>query len=204
MSGEHKLKEGDEIVQTVETTNNHELLFFSDQASVYKSHADDFKDTKASVMGDYIPAKLGFAEGETTRYMTVLSDYSGYMLFFYENGKAAKVEMSAYATKANRRKLVGAYSDKSPLVAVYYVPQDAEFVLTSTSGRRLLVHTGAIAPKSTRSTIGVQVLTLKGKHTLQSVTPYVKGSLTKESRYRTRSLPAAGGSPPKGAHILTG
>ncbi len=195
MSGEHKLKEGDEIVQTVETTNNHELLFFSDQASVYKSHADDFKDTKASVMGDYIPAKLGFAEGENTRYMAVLSDYSGFMLFFYENGKVAKVEMSAYATKANRRKLVGAYSDKSPLVAVYYVPKDAEFVLTSTSGRRLLVHTGAIAPKSTRSTIGVQVLTLKGKHTLQSVTPYVAGSLAKESRYRTKSLPAAGAMP---------
>ena len=195
MSGEHKLKEGDEIVQTIESSNNHELLFFSDQASVYKSHADDFKDTKASVMGDYIPAKLGFAEGETTRYMTVLSEYTGYMLFFYENGKVAKVEMSAYATKANRRKLVGAYSDKSPLVAVYYVPQDAEFVLTSTSGRRLLVHTGAISPKSTRSTIGVQVMTLKGKHILQSVTPYVAGSLAKESRYRTKSLPAAGAMP---------
>ena len=195
MSGEHKLKEGDEIVQTIETTNNHELLFFGDQCSVYKSHADDFKDTKASVMGDYIPAKLGFAEGESTRYMAVLSDYSGYMLFFYENGKVAKVEMSAYATKANRRKLVGAYSDKSPLVAIYYVPNDAEFILTSTSGRRLLVHTGAIAPKSTRSTIGVQVLTLKGKHTLQSVMPYVAGSLAKESRYRTKSLPAAGAMP---------
>ena len=195
MSGEHKLKEGDEIVQTIESSNNHELLFFSDQASVYKSHADDFKDTKTSVMGDYIPAKLGFAEGESTRYMAVLSEYTGYMLFFYENGKVAKVEMSAYATKANRRKLVGAYSDKSPLIAVYYVPQDAEFVLTSTSGRRLLVHTGAIAPKSTRSTIGVQVLTLKGKHVLQSVTPYVAGSLAKESRYRTKSLPAAGAMP---------
>ena len=195
MSGEHKLKEGDEIVQTIESSNNHELLFFSDQASVYKSHADDFKDTKTSVMGDYIPAKLGFAEGESTRYMAVLSEYTGYMLFFYENGKVAKVEMSAYATKANRRKLVGAYSDKSPLVAVYYVQQDAEFVLTSTSGRRLLVHTGAIAPKSTRSTIGVQVLTLKGKHTLQNVVPYVSGSLAKESRYRTKSLPAAGAMP---------
>ena len=195
MSGEHKLKEGDEIVQTIESSNNRELLFFSDQASVYKSHADDFKDTKTSVMGDYIPAKLGFAEGESTRYMAVLSEYTGYMLFFYENGKVAKVEMSAYATKANRRKLVGAYNDKSPLIAVYYVPQDAEFVLTSTSGRRLLVHTGAIAPKSTRSTIGVQVLTLKGKHTLQSVTPYVAGSLAKESRYRTKSLPAAGAMP---------
>ena len=195
MSGEHKLKEGDEIVQTVETFNNRDLLFFSDQCAVYKSHAADFKDTKTSVMGDYIPAKLGFAEGETTRYMAVLSEYAGYMLFFYENGKVAKVEMSAYATKANRRKLVGAYSDKAPLVAVYHVLQDTEFVLTSTSGRRLLVHTGAIAPKSTRSTIGVQVLTLKGKHTLQSVAPYVKGSLTKESRYRTKSLPAAGAMP---------
>lgn len=195
MSGEHKLKEGDEIVQTIETTNNHELLFFSDQCSVYKSHADDFKDTKTSVMGDYVPAKLGFAEGEGARYMAVLSDYSGYMLFFYENGKVAKVEMSAYATKTNRRKLVGAYSDKSPLVAMFYVPEDGEFVLTSTSGRRLLVHTGAIAPKATRSTIGVQVLTLKSKHTLKSVTPYVPGSLTKESRYRTKSLPAAGAMP---------
>ena len=195
MSGEHKLKEGDEIVQTIETTNNHELLFFSDQCAVYKSHADDFKDTKTSVMGDYIPAKLGFAEGEGTRYMAVLSEYTGYMLFFYENGKVAKVEMSAYATKANRRKLVGAYSDKSPLVAIYYVPQDAEFVLTSTSGRRLLLHTGAIAPKSTRSTIGVQVMTLKAKHTLKSAVPYVPGSLTKESRYRTKSLPAAGAMP---------
>ncbi|MBR5524107.1 MAG: topoisomerase IV [Clostridia bacterium] len=195
MSGEHKLKEGDEIVQTVETSNNRELLFFSDRCTVYKTRAADFKDTKTSVMGDYIPAKLGFEEGEGTRYMAVLSEYSGFMLFFYENGKVAKVEMSAYATKANRRKLVGAYSDKSPLVAVYYVPQDSEFVLTSTSGRRLLVHSGAIAPKSTRSTIGVQVMTLKGRHTLQSVVPYVAGSLTKESRYRTRSLPAAGAMP---------
>ena len=195
MSGEQKLKEGDSIVQTVETSNNRDLLFFSDRATVYKTRAADFKDTKASVMGDYIPAKLGFEEGEGTRYMAVLSEYTGFMLFFYENGKVAKVEMSAYATKANRRKLVGAYSDKSPLVAAYYVPQDGEFLLTSTSGRRLLLHTGAIAPKSTRSTIGVQVLTLKGRHILQSVSPYVAGSLTKESRYRTKSLPAAGAMP---------
>ncbi len=195
MSGEHKLKEGDEIVQTVESSNTKELLFFSDQATVYKTRACDFKDTKASVMGDYIPAKLGFAEGEGTRYMAVLTEYTGYMLFFYENGKVAKVEMSAYATKANRRKLVGAYSDKSPLVAAYYVPQDSEFVLTSTSGRRLLLHTGAVTPKTTRSTIGVQVMTLKGKHYLKAVTPYVPGTLTKESRYRTRSLPAAGAMP---------
>ena len=195
MSGEHKLKEGDSIVQTMESSNKHELLFFSDQYTVYKSQANDFKDTKASVMGDYIPAKLGFAEGEGTRYMAVLSEYTGYMLFFYENGKVAKVEMSAYATKTNRRKLIGAYSEKSPLIACYYVPQDSEFVLTATSGRRLLLHTGAIAPKSTRNTIGVQVMTLKGKHLLKEVAPYVAGSLAKESRYRTRSLPAAGAMP---------
>lgn len=195
MSGEHKLKEGDSIVQTIETSNAKELLFFSDRQTVYKSRAADFNDTKASVMGDYIPAKLGFDDGENTRYMAVVTEYTGYMLFFFENGKAAKVEMSAYATKANRRKLVGAYADKSPVVAMYYIPQDTEFVLTSTSGRRLLVHTGAITAKSTRNTIGVQVLTVKGKHRLQSVTPYVSGSLAKENRYRTKTLPAAGALP---------
>ena len=195
MSGEQKLKDGDTVQQTVEASNNRDLLFFSNQCAVYKSHANDFKDTKASVMGEYIPAKLGFAEGESTRYMAVLTEYTGYMLFFYENGKVAKVEMSAYATKTNRRKLIGAYSDKSPLIAAFYVPQDSEFLLTSTSGRRLLLHTGAIAPKSTRNTIGVQVLTLKGKHVLKEVAPYTPGSLTKESRYRTRSLPAAGAMP---------
>ena len=195
MSGEHKLKEGDEIVQTVETSNVKELLFFGDKGTVYKSRVADFRDTKASVMGDYIPAKLQFEEGEGARYMAVLSAYTGYMLFFFENGKVAKVEMSAYATKTNRRKLIGAYSDKSPLVAAFYVPEDTEFVLTATSGRRLLVHTGAIAAKATRNTIGVQVLAVKGKHHLQAVQLYVPGSLTKENRYRTKTLPAAGAMP---------
>lgn len=195
MSGDHKLKDGDEIIQTVEASNNRELLFFSNQQAVYKTRAADFKDTKTSVMGDYIPAKLDFAEGEMPLYMVVLSEYTGYMLFFYENGKVAKVDMAAYATKTNRRKLVGAYSDKSPLAAMFYVPEDGEFLMTSTSGRRLLVHTGAIAPKSTRSTIGVQVMTLKGRHYLQKVEPYEPGSLTKENRYRTKTLPAAGAVP---------
>ncbi len=195
MSGEHKLKEGDEIIQTVETANNRDLLFFSDRATVYKSHASDFRDTKTSVMGDYIPSKLGFDEGETTRYMAVVQEYTGYMLFFYENGKVAKVEMAAYATKTNRRKLIGAYSDKSPLVAAFYIPEDGDFLLTSTSGRRLLVHTGAITAKSTRSTIGVQAMALKGRHVLQAVEPYQPGTLTKENRYRTKTLPAAGAMP---------
>ena len=195
MSGEQKLKEGDEIVDSIETSNTRELLFFSDKGNVYKSRAADFKDTKASVMGDYIPSKLGFDEGENAVYMAVVADYTGYMLFFFENGKAAKVDMNAYATKTNRRKLVGAYSDKSPLVAMFYVPEDGEYLLTSTSGRRLLVHTGAVSAKTTRNTIGVQVMTLKGRHTLQSVVPYAAGTLAKESRYRTRSLPAAGAMP---------
>ena len=127
--------------------------------------------------------------------MAVTLDYSGYLLFFFENGKAAKVEFAAYATKTNRRKLVGAYSDKSPLIAMYSVPEDGEFLLTATSGRRLLVHTGAIAPKTTRSTIGVQVMTLKGKHRLAKAVPFTEDMAVKPNRYRTKTLPAAGALP---------
>ena len=195
MSSAHKLKEGDEIVQTVETTNRCDLLFFTDKATVYKAKASDFGDTKASALGDYVAAKLGFEEGESAVYMVVTTDYSGYMLFLFENGKAAKVELSAYATKTNRRKLVGAYSDKSPLTAVYHLPEDIELLLTATSGRRLLVHTGAISAKSTRSTIGVQVMTLKGKHALAGAVPFAEDMVAKPNRYRTKTLPAAGALP---------
>jgi len=195
MSSEHKLKEGDSILSVVETTNKMELLFFSDRAAVYKTRAAEFADTKASSMGDYVPAKLKFDAGEAARYMAVTADYKGYMLFFFENGKVAKVELSAYATKNNRHKLIGAYSDKNPVVAMLHIEEDTEVLLTSTSGRRLLVHTGAIQPKTTRSTIGVQVLTLKGKHRLISAELYKAGTLTKENRYRTKNLPAAGAMP---------
>ncbi len=195
MSSEHKLKEGDAIMKTVETTNRMELLFFSDKAAVYKTKASAFGDTKASSMGDYVPAKLKFDAGEAAKYMAVTADYKGYMLFFFESGKVAKVELSAYATKNNRHKLIGAYSDKNPVVAMLHIPEDTDVLLTSTSGRRLLVHTGAIQPKTTRSTIGVQVLTLKGKHKLQSAQLYQAGMLTKENRYRTKNLPAAGAMP---------
>ncbi len=195
MSGEHKLKEGDRILETVEASNNRDLLFFTSAGTVYKAKAADFGDTKASVLGDYVPSKLGFEEGEEAVYMAVTTDYGGYMLFFFENGKAAKVEMSAYATKTNRRRLVGAYSDKSPAAAIFYVPEDGEFLLTSTSGRRLLLHTGAIAAKTTRNTIGVQVMTLKGNHRVQAVVPFREDMVTKPARYRTKSLPAAGAVP---------
>ena len=194
MSGEQKLKEGDTITQVVEASNNRDLLFFTDRAAVYKAKASEFGDTKASVLGDYVAGKLGFEEGERALYMAVTADYSGYMLFFFENGKAAKVEMSAYATKTNRRRLVGAFSDKSPTVVIRQVPEDREFMLTSTSGRMLLVHTGAIAAKTTRSTIGVQVMTLKGSHHVKTVEPFTEGMVARPDRYR-KNIPAAGAMP---------
>lgn len=192
MSGEHKLKEGDEIIAEIEADNTSELLFFSDKAQVYKAKASDFEDTKASVLGDFIPATLGMDEGESAIYMAVTKDYEGYMLFFFENGKMAKVDMSAYATKLNRKKLIKAYSDKSRIVAAAYIKSDCEFLLTSSAGRNLLVNTGAISPKSTKDTQGVSVMTLKKGHRVQSVKQYIEGMLTNPKRYRTKTLPAAG------------
>ncbi len=196
MSGEHKLKEGDEIVQQVETTNAMDLLFFTDKATVYKSRASDFSDTKASVLGDFVPSKLKFDDNtESSIKMIVTKDYSGYLIFLFENGKAAKVELSAYATKTNRRKLIGAYADRSPLVAIIHMPQDGEILLHATSGRMLLLNTGALAAKTSRSTLGVQAMTLKGAHRLIKAEPYVDGTLSKPARHRTKSLPAAGMMP---------
>ena len=195
MSSEHKLKEGDRLFRTVEGGNRQELLFFTNKGDVYKAKASDFGDTKASVLGDYIPAKLGMDDGEVPIDMIVTTDYHGYLLFFFENGKVAKVDLNSYATKTNRRKLVGAYSDKSPLIAIAHILEDSEFMLTSTAGRMLLLHTGAIAPKSTRNTQGVQVMTLKKQHTLKTVEPFVDGMVAKPTRYRTKSLPAMGAVP---------
>lgn len=195
MSNVHKLKEGDKITQTIETTNNKELLFFSDKASVYKTTVNEFADSKASVMGDYIPSSLGFDEGENAVYMVVTSDYSGYMIFLFENGKAAKVELSSYATKTNRRKLVAAYSDKSPLVAAFHIQNDCEIVLTAGSGRVMLLHTGALAVKTTRSTQGVQVMSLKGRHKLIKAQLFREGMLANPDRFRKKTLPSAGATP---------
>lgn len=192
MSAEQKLKEGDEVAQEAEAGNGCDLLFFTDRCQVYKAKAADFDDTKASVLGDFIPTKLGMEENEKPVYMAVTRDYSGYMLFFFENGKAAKVEMSAYATKTNRKKLLSAYSDKASLAAAYYAPFDQEFLLTSSAGRILLVHTGAIQPKATKNTQGVAVMTLKRGHRLLAVRPYDDGMLAKPHRHRTKTLPAAG------------
>lgn len=195
MSGEQKLKDGDEIIQELEFTNNCDLLFFTDKCQVYKAKADDFAQTKASVLGDYVAAKLGFDEGENAVKMVVTKDYKGMLLFAFENGKAAKVPLESYATKTNRKKLTGAYSDKSPLVGLLYIPEDEEVLFKASSGNMLLVHTGALALKTTRSTQGVAVLKPKKGHRLFSIERYKEGTFTNPKRYRTGSLPARGALP---------
>lgn len=195
MSGEQKLKDGDEIIQELEFTNNCDLLFFTDKCQVYKAKADDFAQTKASVLGDYVAAKLGFDEGENAVKMVATKDYKGMLLFAFENGKAAKVPLESYATKTNRKKLTGAYSDKSPLVGLLYIPEDEEVLFKASSGNMLLVHTGALALKTTRSTQGVAVLKPKKGHRLFSVERYKEGTFTNPKRYRTSSLPARGALP---------
>ena len=195
MSGEQKLKDGDEIIQELEFTNNCDLLFFTDKCQVYKAKADDFAQTKASVLGDYVAAKLGFDEGENAVKMVVTKDYKGMLLFAFENGKAAKVPLESYATKTNRKKLTGAYSDKSPLVGLLYIPEDEEVLFKASSGNMLLVHTGLLALKTTRSTQGVAVLKPKKGHRLFSVERYKEGTFTNPKRYRTASLPARGALP---------
>ena len=197
MSGEQKLKEGDEITQQLEAQNTAELLFFSNKSQVYKMKAADFADTKASVLGEYIPARAQMDEGESAAYMAVTYQYDGFMLFFFENGKVAKVEMSAYQTKQNRKKLLNAYSDKSPLAAALYVREDCEVLLTASSGRMLLFHTGLIAPKATKNTQGVQAMNLKKGQRLLRVQLYEEGMLQNPNRYK-KNLPALGALPEAG------
>lgn len=195
MSNVHKLKDGDEITQEIEFSNDCDLLFFSDKAQVYKAKADDFDSTKASVLGDYVAAKLGMDEGENAVYMVATKDYKGMLIFAFENGKVAKVPLEAYATKTNRKKLTAAYSDKSPLVAMLWLNEDKEVLFTASSGRMLLVHTGALSLKTTRSTQGVAVMKLKKGHRVFALSEYKEGIFAKPQRYRTRSLPALGALP---------
>ena len=195
MSGEHKLKEGDEIVSTIETTNACELLFFTDKCQVYKSHANDFDDTKTSVLGDYVPSKLGFDDGEKPVAMIVTTDYKGYLLFFFTNGRVSKVALSSYSTKTNRKKLISAYTDKFELCKIIHTAEDREFLMKSSGGRMLLLHTGALQVKATKDNGGVAVMTQKKGQRLFDIVPFTEGMLAKPHRYRTRSLPAAGSLP---------
>ena len=194
MGGDQKLKEGDEITQQQEATNATDLLFFSNKAQVYKMRAADFADTKASVMGEYIPARVQMDEGEAAAMMAVTTDYSGFMLFFFENGKAAKVELSAYSTKTNRRKLLNAYSDKSPLVAAIQISEDCDVLLTASSGRMLLFNTGLIAPKTTKNTQGVAAMNLKKGQRVISACVYREGDLQNPARFK-KKIPALGALP---------
>lgn len=195
MSSNHKLKDGDEIAQTCEFSNNGELLFFTDKCQVYKAKAADFTDTKASALGEYVPAKLGMDEGENAVYMVATKDYKGMLLFAFENGKLAKVPLEAYQTKTNRKKLTGAYSDKSPLAGMVFFTEDKEFLLKASSGRMLLIHSGTINLKTTRSTQGVAVMKLKKGHRLFEISEYVEGTFAKPQRYRTKTLPTLGAMP---------
>ena len=197
MSADQKLKEGDSITQSVTATNRSELLFFTDKCQVYKTTAADFDDTKASVLGDYLPAKLGMDSGENPVFMAVTTDYQGYLLFAFENGKAAKVPLSAYATKTRRRKLANAYSDKARLVQALQLAEDCEVLFTSSDTRMLIVHSGLIPAKVTKDTQGVAVMTLKKKHLLVSARIY-DGGFADPKRYMVRTLPGAGALPKDG------
>ncbi|MGM9524270.1 MAG: DNA gyrase subunit A [Faecousia sp.] len=192
MSGEQRFKEGDGLKYSCETTNAAELLVFTDKYQVYKARCADFDDTKASVLGDYLPAKLGFDEGESVMDVCFPGDYTGFVLFVYENGKVAKVELSAYATKSNRRKLTGAYSDKSPLKAVFLCKEEKQLVLYSTEGRALIFSTAQLSPKTTRATQGVAVMTLKRKAAVHRAAILENSGIVNAARYRTRTIPAAG------------
>ena len=192
MNAEQKYKEGDALAQSFESSNAAEVMFFTDQCQVYKTHLSDFGDTKASALGDYLPAKLGMDEGESVVYMVLPGDYRGWMLFFFENGKAAKVELSAYQTTSNRRKLTGAYSDKSALRTLLLLREDCELAVYSTEPRVLVFSTALLGVKTTRTTQGVAVLMLKKKFTLDYACPADRTGIANLARYRGRSLPAAG------------
>ena len=192
MSGEQKYKEDDGPSQSFETTSNAEVMFFTDRVQVYKTRLGEFADSKASVLGDYLPAKLGMDDGENVVCMVLPDDYKGFLLFFFENGKCAKVELSAYRTTSNRRRLTGAYSDKSPLKSVLYLTDDTEIAVYSSEPRCLVVSTALLAVKSTRATQGVALLTLKKGKTLDRACTLEASGVTDLARYRGRSIPAAG------------
>ena len=192
MSGEQKFKEGDTLAFSRETNNKAEILVFTDQFQCYKSRLSEFEDGKASLLGEYLPQKLGMDPGETVRQVILPGDYKGFMLFFFENGKVAKVPLSAYETKTNRRRLTGAYSDKSPLKTAIALETDAMVAMYSTDGRVAVVSTALLLPKTTRNTIGVAVMSIKKKAALDRAVLLEESGIVNISRYRCRTVPTAG------------
>ncbi len=195
MSGEQKLKDGDKISQAIDANNSFDLLFFTDKQQVYKTKVANFQDTKASLLGDFVPVKLGMDETEKILYMVATKSYNGNVLIFFENGKAAKISLDAYKTKTNRKKLVNAFSDKSKVVAIKYLPEDADLVLTSSTGKVLILNTGMLQVKTTKSTQGVSAMTLRKGQRLIQVSEFVSGEFANEDKYRPKNLPAAGSLP---------
>ena len=192
MSGDQKFKEGDSLSFSREATNRTDILVFTDQFQCYKSRLSDFEDSKASLLGDYLPQKLGMEPGENVRGVVLTADYKGFVIFFFENGKAAKVPLSAYETKTNRKKLTGAYCDKSPLVDITALETDAQMAVYSSDGRALIFSTAQLLPKTTRNTQGVSVMTLKKKSVLSEALLLERSGIENQSRYRTKTIPAAG------------
>ena len=192
MSGEQKFKEGDSLLFSQESTNRADLLVFTDQFQCYKSRLSEFEDGKASQLGDYLPQKLGVEQGESVISVVLTPDYSGFVLFFFENGKVAKVPLNAYETKTNRKKLTGAYCDKSPLVSVYALQADEQMAVYASDGRALIFSTAQLLPKTTRNTQGVTVMSLKRKAVMNAVLPLEQSGIENQGRYRTKTIPAAG------------
>lgn len=192
MSAEHKLKDGDEVMQELETSNKAELLFFTNKQNAYKARCCDFDDSKASILGDYLPVKLGMQEGETPVFLLLPGDYSGTMVVVFENGKAARFDLKSFDTKTNRRRLTGAYSDKSSAVAFFHVPEDADITMYSTANRALTINTALLAAKSTRATQGVQVMVLRGSHRVTRACWASSNAFHDPKRYVSRTIPSIG------------
>jgi DNA gyrase subunit A len=192
MSCEQKFKEGDSLSFSVETTNRAEILVFTDKFQCYKSRLSDFEDGKASQLGDYLPQKLGMEQGETVLQVLLPGDYKGFVLFFFENGKVAKVPLSAYETKTNRKKLTGAYCEKSPLKTAMALQTDEQVAVYSTDGRAVIFSTAQLLPKTTRNTQGVGVMSVKKKAAVSHAVKAADSGIANPSRYRTRTLPSAG------------
>ena len=192
MSGEQKYKDGDGLAVSFESTNRGELLFLTDKQQMYKARVSDFEDGKASVLGIYLPTRLKMDEGESVIAMIDPGDYKKHLLLMFENGKAARIELSAYETKTNRRKLVGACSDKSPVKAVMLIGEEFDVACYSSDGRALIFNTAQLQPKTSRSTQGVAVMSLKAKRVLERALPLKDSDIQNAARYRVRSIPAAG------------
>ena len=198
MSGEQKLKEGDEIIQTVDSNNAEELLFFTNKCQVYKCKVSDFADSKASQMGDFVASKLQFEEGEYPVYMVNTRKYDGNVMFVFDNGRISKVPLSAYETKTNRKKLINAYCEKFTLHTVLHLREESDILLTSTNGRRLIVNSASVPAKTTKNNGGIAVMTQKKGQRVYTAELYTKGTLESEHRYRTKNLPASGSLKPTG------